>query len=170
MQKKKKDLCSVWRRCRDWSNASKVVWEVSWYYAHFGQTILCCGAVWCIARCLAAPLASAHLKPTMGESRHTQNIQINKVISENEKCVFHFMGKKCNRLFGQRNTFPYPQLFLTLSQMSPVPWEFIFSNTMTDKAIGKTLKLEWEKSSFWKLLFRNMGKCLPRAGNVSTMR
>ena len=24
-----KELCSVWRRCRDWSNASKVVWEVS---------------------------------------------------------------------------------------------------------------------------------------------
>ena len=29
----------------------------------------------------------------MGESRHTQNIQINKVFGENEKCVFYFMGK-----------------------------------------------------------------------------
>ena len=29
----------------------------------------------------------------MGDSRHTQNIQINKVIGENEKCVFHFMEK-----------------------------------------------------------------------------
>ena len=29
----------------------------------------------------------------MGDSRHTQNIQINKVIGENEKCVFYFMEK-----------------------------------------------------------------------------
>ena len=28
-----------------------------------------------------------------GDSRHTQNIQINKVIGENEKCVFYFMEK-----------------------------------------------------------------------------
>ena len=29
----------------------------------------------------------------MGDSRHTQNIQINKVIGESEKCVFHFTEK-----------------------------------------------------------------------------
>ena len=28
-----------------------------------------------------------------GDSRHTQNIQINNVIVENEKCVFYFMEK-----------------------------------------------------------------------------
>ena len=28
-----------------------------------------------------------------GESQHTQNVQINKVTDENEKCVFHFMEK-----------------------------------------------------------------------------
>ena len=28
-----------------------------------------------------------------GGSQHTQNIQINKVIGENEKCVFYFMEK-----------------------------------------------------------------------------
>ena len=38
----------------------KVGREVSWYYWHFGQTVLCCGAVFCIGRCLAAPLASTH--------------------------------------------------------------------------------------------------------------
>ena len=38
----------------------KVVCEVSWYYGHFGQIILCCGAVLCIGGCLAAPLASTH--------------------------------------------------------------------------------------------------------------
>ena len=30
----------------------------------------------------------------MGDSQHTQNIQINKVIGENEKCVFYFTEKK----------------------------------------------------------------------------
>ena len=29
----------------------------------------------------------------VGESWHTQNIQLNKVIGENEKCVFYFMEK-----------------------------------------------------------------------------
>ena len=37
-----------------------------------------------------------------GDSRHTQNIQINKVIGENEKCVFYFMEKTYG-LFGQHN-------------------------------------------------------------------
>ena len=60
MQKKKKDFCSVWRRCCDWSNISKVVCKLSWYYWLFGQVILCCGAVLCIRRYLAAPLASTH--------------------------------------------------------------------------------------------------------------
>ena len=30
----------------------------------------------------------------MVDSQHTQNIQTNKVIGENEKCVFYFMEKK----------------------------------------------------------------------------
>ena len=88
-----KDLCSLWRRCCDWSNMSKAVCKVFWYYWHFGQLILCCGAVLCIGRCLAAPLASTHYKPIAGDSWHTQNIQINKVIGENEKCVFYFLEK-----------------------------------------------------------------------------
>ena len=29
----------------------------------------------------------------VGDSRHAQNIQINKVIGENEKCVFYFLEK-----------------------------------------------------------------------------
>ena len=36
-----------------------------------------------------------------GSSQHTQNIQINKVIGENEKCVL-FYRKNLNGLFGQR--------------------------------------------------------------------
>ena len=71
----------------------KVVCEVSSYYWDFGQIILCYGAVLFIGRCLAAPLASTHEKPTAGDSRHTQNIQINKVIGENEKYVFYFIEK-----------------------------------------------------------------------------
>ena len=29
----------------------------------------------------------------MGDNQHTQNIQINEVTGENEKCVFYFMEK-----------------------------------------------------------------------------
>ena len=39
----------------------------------------------------------------MRDSQHTENIQINKVIGENEKCVFYFT-EKLNRLSGQPNT------------------------------------------------------------------
>ena len=35
----------------------------------------------------------------MRDSQHTKNIQINKVIGENEKCVFYFT-EKLNGLFG----------------------------------------------------------------------
>ena len=59
----------------------------------FGQIILSCGAVSCIGRYLAAPLASTHQKSIAGDSRHSQNIQINKVIGESEKRVFYFMEK-----------------------------------------------------------------------------
>ena len=59
----------------------------------FGQVILCCGAVLHIGRCLAAPLASPHYKPIAGDSGHTQNIQINKIVGKNEKCIFCFMEK-----------------------------------------------------------------------------
>ena len=93
LKKKKKDLCHVWRRRCDWLNVSKVVCKISWYYWHFGQIIFCCGAVLGIGRCLAEPLASTHQKPIAGNSQHTQNIQINKVIGENEKCVFYFTEK-----------------------------------------------------------------------------
>ena len=40
----------------------------------------------------------------VGDSWHTQNIQINNVIGENESCVFSFM-EKLNGLFGQPNSF-----------------------------------------------------------------
>ena len=30
----------------------------------------------------------------MGDSQHTQNIQVNKVPGENEKCVFYFMKNR----------------------------------------------------------------------------
>ena len=29
----------------------------------------------------------------IGDSQHTQNVQINKIIGENEKCIFYFMEK-----------------------------------------------------------------------------
>ena len=89
----KKDLCSVWRRCCDWSNVSKVVCKVSWYYWYCGQIILCCVAVLCIGRCWAAPLASTHKKPIVESSQHTQNIQINSYWWKWKVCLY-FMGEK----------------------------------------------------------------------------
>ena len=38
------------------------------------------------------------------DNQHTQNIQMNKVIGENEKCVLYFM-EKLNRLFGRPNIY-----------------------------------------------------------------
>ena len=38
-------------------------------------------------------MVSTHEKPIAGDSQPTQNIQINKVTGENEKCVFYFMEK-----------------------------------------------------------------------------
>ena len=38
-----------------------------------------------------------------GDCRHAHNIQINKVIGENEKCVFYFMEKNHRNIFGQPN-------------------------------------------------------------------
>ena len=38
----------------------------------------------------------------MGDIRHTQNIQINKAIGENEKCVFYFT-EKTKQTFDQPN-------------------------------------------------------------------
>ena len=76
-----------------WLNVSKEVCEVSWYYWHLSQIILCCGAVLSIWRCLAAPLASTHGKPIAGDSQHTQNSQISKVTGENEKNVSFILRK-----------------------------------------------------------------------------
>ena len=58
MQKK---ICAVYGKAKfNWLNVSEVDCEAFWYYWHFGQIILCCGAVLCIGICLAATLASAH--------------------------------------------------------------------------------------------------------------
>ena len=45
-------------------------------------------------------MVSTHEKPIAGDSQPTQNIQINKVTGENEKCVL-FYGKKLNQFFCQ---------------------------------------------------------------------
>ena len=65
----------------------------------YGQIILCRGTVLCIGRCLAALLAFTHKKPIVGDSQHTQNIEINQVTGQNEKCLL-FYGKKHNGLLA----------------------------------------------------------------------
>ena len=86
-----------------------------WFAEFLGPTdilakYLCCGAGLCIGRCLAAPLASIYpLGASSGRCQHTQNIQINTVIGENEKCLL-FYGKKYNGLL----TNPVKSLLITL--------------------------------------------------------
>ena len=41
----------------------------------------------------------------MGDSHHTQNIETNKVIVENEKSFFYFTEKIPHKLFGQLNIY-----------------------------------------------------------------
>ena len=48
----------------------------------------------------------------MGDSQYTQNIQINEVISENEKYVFYSMEKTKLTFWANINWFSY---FTTLS-------------------------------------------------------
>ena len=72
------------------------------------------------SRFLAAPLASTHQKLIVGESYNTQNIQINKVISENKKCVFCF-AEKTKWAFCQPNIlqfcyYQYIESFLIYKQ------------------------------------------------------
>ena len=47
----------------------------------------------------------------VGGSRHTQNIQISKVIGANEKRLFYFTEKK-DGLFGQPSSLGPEHLFL----------------------------------------------------------
>ena len=107
----------------DWT-CQKWFVKFSWYYRHFGEIILCCGTILCIGGCLAAPLASADEKPIEGDSWRIQNIQINEVIGENEKCVFYFMGKT-------KQTF-WPTQYNTLREIEGEQEE-IFQKWIKDK-------------------------------------
>ena len=40
----------------------------------------------------------------MGDSQHTQNIQINRVIGENKKTVSFILQENLSKLFGQPNS------------------------------------------------------------------
>ena len=43
----------------------------------------------------------------MGDSQHTQNIQVNKVICENEKCIFLFYRKNYADFLGNSEVLSY---------------------------------------------------------------
>ena len=85
----KKDLCSVWRRCCDWPDVSKVVREVMCWRSRAGDCTLDG------APRSGRPVESIGIKLRhymfyhARDSRHTQNTQIGKVIGENEKYVFY---------------------------------------------------------------------------------
>ena len=94
----KKDLCSVWRRCCDWSNMSKVVCKVC-----AGEFLSLDNVPWSgrpvevdsdqietlIENNQHYTMWAYHMLDILNQ--HIQNIQINKVNGENEKCVFYSM-------------------------------------------------------------------------------
>ena len=101
MQKKKKDLCSVWRRWQTDQICQKSF--VNFHARYFSLD----NAPWLGRRVEVdrGEIKTYWEQSTLyheGDSQHTQNIQIIKVISENEKCVFYFM-ERINGLFGQPN-------------------------------------------------------------------
>ena len=94
----------VWRRCCNWSNVSKVVCEVlmleisPWMMLHG----------WVDQLKLIAIKSRPWERSTLyhaADSRHTQNVQINKVIVKNKNWVFYFM-EKTERTFWPTLVFP----------------------------------------------------------------
>ena len=96
-------LCSVWRRCCDqlecvksglWSS----VLEIScWMMLHS----------WVDQLKLIAIKSRHWEKSTLyhvGDSQHTQTIQINKIIGENQKCVLFYRKKVTCFLTNQKHT------------------------------------------------------------------
>ena len=57
------------------------------------------------------------LEPIVGDSRHTWNVLINKVIGENEKCVFYFTEKKNDFLANQILESFFPKMSLEILAM-----------------------------------------------------
>ena len=96
----RKGLCSVWRSCCDWSNVSKVVYEVSFWRVLAGWCSTVGQTSWSWEQSNRDTNWEQSTFYHAGDSQHTQNIQSNKVIGENEKCIFYFTEKPY-RPFGQ---------------------------------------------------------------------
>ena len=71
--KKKKDLCSGWRRCYDRLKCQKQFMKFLVLLTFWPNSSLLWGCLmhW---KVLSSTLASTHWKPIEGESKHTQNI------------------------------------------------------------------------------------------------
>ena len=128
---------------------SEVVCELSWYCWHSGQIILCCGAVLCIGRCLAAALASTHEKPIVGDRWHTQNIQLNNVIGENQNGIICFM-EKAVQIFCN---------LVTSVEMFFKKFRLLFVFTLSQSVIVFSLTYWGEIDEFKSKLTTFMNKC-----------
>ena len=100
----KKGLRSVWRRCYD--QIERVRRALRSFMLEISQWTMLHGRV---DQLKLTVIKSRHWEQLMfyhaGDSRHTQNIQINKATGKNEKCVFY--GK--NHIdFLANPVFPHP--------------------------------------------------------------
>ena len=127
----------------------KVVCRVSWYCWHFGQIILCCGAVFCIGRCSIAPWPL----PTRSQQQEIADIlKISKSIKllvtmEN---VSFILWKKPYGLYSQPNRLPFTKHFLTSFTLSTLEKDaFVFSIFFSHQpSFGRRSPKEWE---WWRL-------------------
>ena len=87
----------------------------------------------------------------MGDNQHTQNIQINNVIGENEKCVFYFKKKNVTDFLA--NPVPFS---LTKSLFGKIrDTFFIFTNNF----IYLDILTMSTVSHYWLLVGRGQGCC-----------
>ena len=72
---------------------------------------------------------SQTLYHVVGDNQHTQNNQVNKVIGENEKCVFHFTKKnQMNFLANPTKPCSVAHAFRTKARLlEPPQWQVCFS-------------------------------------------
>ena len=65
----------------------------------------------------------------LGDSRHTQNIHINKVIGEHEKYVCYFTEKENNGLCGQLN------IMIAFISFTKILFLYLLSKYFTPKVV-----------------------------------
>ena len=111
--KKKKDLCSVWRRCCDWWNVSKVVCEVLWWDFSLDD-VPWWGRPGEVDSDQMKILIENNQHYIMRELANILKISKSTQLLVKIKNVSFILWKKLNRLFSQPDEWPRGEMFSTL--------------------------------------------------------